>query len=567
MSGGSGGSGGGTSGGPPSPSPQSPSPPTPTPIPTPAPPPGEAGTASIGPDPLNAALTLQAEDEVLVDNSVLPTAMPVGLVNSDNQPAEPWSAGGQDGNPYAGVTTNGALAAFAGQDIDAYSGGPPTPEASNAYVGGQSIDPYSGTQAFASFAGPVDQDNSATTVGQPANNQVSVEAPDTATSSQQVPVGTVDTNPNSRTYMMVENSDGTYTDTRDGSVWGWSVRQAPAPPGEVGETVVGENWVQFSPPTTPPPAAPDNPPPAPTDGATVSPSTAPNGVGFAPLSEIPEFKPSAFDRWVIGPHSPVVDYLINDRNLEAAQNAFLGMSAVASVIASGGLLLEAAPGVVGIGSTSAAASTSASLSAPAVVTTVAGVAAANPQLVEQATEELETLGPSLTSELPAVTAELPAVIDKVEAVLPAVEEESQVTIEYLGESAIPRTDTRWAQYQISATGGDMEGVFKITEQGAERLRYADAPPTEGFLVDAKESIGRMWTDGGEQVVKQAADYLRIADTLDYRGVRYAMQSATDAANLYQRFALEFPAAISSGQLQIWVVPYATEGAAAYRYVP
>jgi hypothetical protein len=55
---------------------------------------------------------------------------------------------------------------------------------------------------------------------------------------------------------------------------------------------------------------------------------------------------SPFTKWLLyGNNTPILDFLTNDSNLQAAQNVALGVAAGAATIATGGMLLEAAPAI------------------------------------------------------------------------------------------------------------------------------------------------------------------------------------------------------------------------------
>jgi hypothetical protein len=113
-------------------------------------------------------------------------------------------------------------------------------------------------------------------------------------------------------------------------------------------------------------------------------------------------------KWLLyGSDTPIRDFFTNDRNLQVAQNVAVGVAGVATTVVTGGMLLEAAPGIfagLGVGAAGSAGGV-APLAAGA-----AGIVAANPQLPEEIEEgivstaqslgpELQTLGPELRNSL------------------------------------------------------------------------------------------------------------------------------------------------------------------------
>jgi hypothetical protein len=150
--------------------------------------------------------------------------------------------------------------------------------------------------------------------------------------------------------------------------------------------------VQASPPA-PLSQPPGSPPPAPQPGSDTVP--------FDPHADSP------FANWLLyGNNTPFLDFLTNDANLRTAQNVALGVAIGAGVLATGGMLAQAAPAIgnaIFEGSIQIAAraptatSIATSLGNALTYTTVprVAVAAGGTVLAAEAAEELPTLGQQL----------------------------------------------------------------------------------------------------------------------------------------------------------------------------
>jgi hypothetical protein len=64
----------------------------------------------------------------------------------------------------------------------------------------------------------------------------------------------------------------------------------------------------------------------------------------------------------------------------------------------------------------------------------------------------------------------------------------------------------------------------------------------------------MWRDGGAAVMEQAKNYVDLANTIGANGIRYYVQNPGEMANLITRLKLDFPAAMASGQIQVFLKP-------------
>ncbi len=147
-------------------------------------------------------------------------------------------------------------------------------------------------------------------------------------------------------------------------------------------------------PPTPPPVLSPAPPGSSQTQQTVSPPPTPQPgpatVPYHPMADRP------FAKWLLyGSNTPVRDFLTNDQNLQIAQNTALGVTVGAAAIATGGMALQAAPGIFAGSALSAAAAPGA---AP-VLAGAAAIAAGNPQLTEQLEEEFEETVPALGEEI------------------------------------------------------------------------------------------------------------------------------------------------------------------------
>jgi hypothetical protein len=149
----------------------------------------------------------------------------------------------------------------------------------------------------------------------------------------------------------------------------------------------------------------------PSDDALVNNSLTSGGTSTVTRQNVP-FDPmgdSPFAKWLLyGNDTPILDFLTNDANLQVAQNAALTVSAIAGTIATGGMLLEAAPGIIAAAN-AAAASAAASISAAASSLTstlltagagASGILASNPGLEQELEEDAESLGTQLADSIP-----------------------------------------------------------------------------------------------------------------------------------------------------------------------
>jgi len=163
--------------------------------------------------------------------------------------------------------------------------------------------------------------------------------------------------------------------------------------------------------------------------------------------------------------------------------------------------------------------------------------------------------------VPTLASELGTFAPEVEENLPAVASSTnasallQNTASYLGKTPISNLTAQWAQYQARVTGTDEESVFTLIRNGVEKTVRAD-DFVDGYLIEAKASgfTGQMWRDGGAAVMEQAKNYVDLANTIGANGIRYYVQNPGEMANLITRLNLDFPAAMASGQIQVFLKP-------------
>ena len=102
----------------------------------------------------------------------------------------------------------------------------------------------------------------------------------------------------------------------------------PGPPQSINDVLSGTDGAS-------PPATPNQPP--------TSPPPGPSGSGTVPFNPMAD---SPFASWLLyGNDTPILDFLTNDSHLKVAQNVALGVAVGAGTIATGGLLLDAAPAI------------------------------------------------------------------------------------------------------------------------------------------------------------------------------------------------------------------------------
>jgi len=559
-----------------------------------------------------------AQDEQLVTDSesgadqLLSTAFPDGLPDPFSPAEGGWTSGGQDVDAYTGAAASGGpLSPYAGLDADPYTAVAGSDANANAFTGGQDVDPFTGTGAGASLLSSRDllaandigtsvNSNVASDVGGPtyigptdaagtgvsANTDWTPQVSDVAGGSVYIGAFTE----NGVTYLQFSDIDGWTYEVPAPPNTAPSAAPAGTPPAADPATSPPAASPPASPPPSPPPSAPapppsppptpqpaaaqmppqvQAPPQAPADSAgpaptpppdpppappaqpqnqpAAAPPSAPSPLPYDPMADSP------FAKWLLyGNNTPVRDFLTNDTHLQTVQNVALGVSVTAATIATGGMLLEAAPGAL---TTLGAGAQSGSLltAAAPLASAGAGIVASNPNLPEEL-EELEGALPTLASELgtfaPEVEENLPAVASSTNASALL-----QNTASYLGKTPISNLTAQWAQYQARVTGTDEESVFTLIRNGVEKTVRAD-DFVDGYLIEAKASgfTGQMWRDGGAAVMEQAKNYVDLANTIGANGIRYYVQNPGEMANLITRLNLDFPAAMASGQIQVFLKP-------------
>ncbi len=131
-------------------------------------------------------------------------------------------------------------------------------------------------------------------------------------------------------------------------------------------------------------------------------------------------------------------------------------------------------------------------------------------------------------------------------------------VQYLGTTPLLEREADWARYQVAATRTRNEGVFRITyANGEQKIVLADRfNRGSRRILEAKYGdMGQMWDPTRQvHIIGQAHNYLSITRAIG-GDVGYLVSSERGAQRLTQRFALEFPAEMGSGQLWIDWVPW------------
>jgi hypothetical protein len=183
-------------------------------------------------------------------------------------------------------------------------------------------------------------------------------------------------------------------------------------PTNIKDVLAGTDWAPLASTQNQPPDQPGSPPAAP--GSQPQTPSAPPGSDIVPFHPMAD---SPFTNWLLyGTDTPILDFLTSDKNLQIAQNVALGVAGTAATIATGGMLLEAAPGIIAstqaFFASAAAGAQSLSIAATPLAAGAAGLLATHPELQEEIesdlqsiTPELESLGPQLDNALQTVEEE------------------------------------------------------------------------------------------------------------------------------------------------------------------
>lgn len=173
-------------------------------------------------------------------------------------------------------------------------------------------------------------------------------------------------------------------------------------------------------------------------------------------------------RWLLyGGNTPVRDFLTNDAHLQAAQNVAAGVSVTAATIATGGMLLEAAPGALATFGAGAGSGSIATTAVP-LATAGAGILAANPNLPEEVEEGLE-------SALPAVGPELGTFAEDLEESLPSTAERAATQFQDIVGKA--QNLLRANPDLVTELGGSSRGAAVSANQlGAAIGQYSQGNP-------------------------------------------------------------------------------------------
>ena len=437
------------------------------------------------------------------------------LSEPDSSTEGGWDIGPQDVNPYTGTAggSDSFNAFIGGQAVDLYTGVTAENDNPNFYTGGQNVDPLSGGQNVELFTGG----GGATTASPIVAFSIgTVEVNGSATDfTPEISDVASDTGGSVYTGVVYDNGVA-YYQFADISGFTYEIpvdpnpqpTQPTQPQSVVTPTVVPQ--IQQSPPNAPPtsptplptlpapapdpsqtPATPATlqpepsppPQPAPPSSApdlsqtqqpattlTNSPQPGPGIVPFDPQADSPLAKLLLY-----GNDTPILDFLTNDANLRVAQNTALGIAAAAGTVATGGLLLDAAPAIgAGVQSffATAAAGAQSLASAPLAAGAVgaSGVVATNPALQEELEEGVESL---------------PALANEIEASLPSTEEPTESVPSTAEQAASKFQDiVRQAQAFLNANkdlviqlGGSSKGApISANQLGAAIGQYAKGNP-------------------------------------------------------------------------------------------
>jgi hypothetical protein len=135
---------------------------------------------------------------------------------------------------------------------------------------------------------------------------------------------------------------------------------------------------------------------------------------------------SPFASWLLyGSDTPIRDFLTNDANLQVAQNVAGGVALGAATIATGGMLLEAAPGILGTGAIGGSsifgAGTASASSLVTIGTGAAGVLVTHPELPGELEEGVEGTLPAIENTLQSLGPALENTLqEEAETVTPAL---------------------------------------------------------------------------------------------------------------------------------------------------
>jgi hypothetical protein len=132
------------------------------------------------------------------------------------------------------------------------------------------------------------------------------------------------------------------------------------------------------------------------------------------------------------------------------------------------------------------------------------------------------------------------------------------SVQIIGTTPVLQREAAWARQQVAATGSARETMFLVTYgNGEQQIVAADHFLRRGqiFLEAKHGNMGQMYNPEHEaRIMLQAQTYLDMSSHLEGQ-VRYLISTESGATRLGQRFALEFPAEMASGQLVVFWVPF------------
>jgi hypothetical protein len=130
------------------------------------------------------------------------------------------------------------------------------------------------------------------------------------------------------------------------------------------------------------------------------------------------------------------------------------------------------------------------------------------------------------------------------------------SVEYLGTTPLLEREAEWAQFQVFATRSRNESIFRITfANGRQRIALSDGFDW-GSLTNQEAKLGdmgQMFNRTRQAHIMRQADNNVIISNATGGSARYMVSTELGASRLTQRFTLDFPSEMASGQLQVdWV---------------
>ncbi|MDT8262662.1 hypothetical protein RQ832_05330 [Roseomonas sp. DSM 102946] len=132
------------------------------------------------------------------------------------------------------------------------------------------------------------------------------------------------------------------------------------------------------------------------------------------------------------------------------------------------------------------------------------------------------------------------------------------SVQIVGTTPVLQREAAWARQQVAATGSARETIFLVTHgNGEQQIVAADHFLRRAkIILEAKHgNMGQMYNLEHEaRIMLQARTYLDMSSHMGAR-VQYLISTESGAIRLGQRFTLEFPAEVASGQLGVIWKPF------------